>query len=423
MKRILIGLGVAAVLAVVVVVSIRNARKDKGLKVYAEKAVGSGITQVVKASGEIQPRVSVDISAHVVAKIEKLYVDEGDKVKEGQKFLDLEKDTYQAAVESWRAQVRQAETGVHQAQVSLADAEVKLKRMRHLADQGIASTEQLEAAQLARTSAELTLEAQRDALKNARANLTKAEDDLAKTTIYAPITGRVVQLNAHEGEVVISGLMNNPATKIATVADLSEILAELDVDENEIVNVHLGQQVAVTVDAVTGKTYRGRVIEVGSSGYSKASQGDVTFFKVKVLLDDADPALRPGMSVRAEIEVATHPDALVVPIQAVVERSPKEGEAAASGESAQEATETASSSSPKAPEQVIFVVADGKAVRRRVTTGLSSVTQVEITSGLEAGEQVVTGPFRTLRDLKDGAAVQIDATHHAAGEEAQESKE
>ena len=423
MKRVLIGIGVAAVLAVVVVFSIRNARKDKGVKVYAEKAVRSGITQVVKASGEIQPRVSVDISAHVVAKIEKLYVDEGDKVKAGQKFLDLEKDTYQAAVESWRAQVRQAETGVHQAQVSLADTEVKLERMRRLADQGIASTEQLEAAQLSKTSAQLTLEAQRDALKNARANLTKAEDDLEKTTIYAPITGRVVQLNAHEGEVVVSGLMNNPATKIATVADLSEILAELDVDENEIVDVHLGQQVTVTVDAVTGKTYRGHVIEVGSSGYTKASQGDVTFFKVKVLLDDADPQLRPGMSVRSEIEVATHPDALVVPIQAVVERSPKEGEAPAAGESAQGASAEGATTSSEAQVQVVFVVKGGKAERRRVATGLSSVTQVEITSGLEAGEMVVTGPFRTLRDLEDGAAVQVDTTHHAAGEEAQESKE
>ncbi len=422
MKRVLIGIGVVAVLGLVLFASIRHARTEKGVKVYTEAAARSGITQVVKTSGEIQPRVSVDISAHVVAKIEKLYVDEGDRVKAGQKFLELEKDTYQAAVDGWRAQVRQAETGVHQGQVSLADARVKLERMRHLADEGIASTEQLEAAELAETSAGLTVEAQRDALNNARANLSKAEDDLAKTTIYAPITGRVVQLNAHEGEVVISGLMNNPATKIATVADLSEILAELDVDENEIVDVHLGQQVTVTVDAVAGKTYRGRVIEVGSSGYTKAGQGDVTFFKVKVLLDEADPALRPGMSVRAEIEIATHPEALVVPVQAVVERPPEEGEAA-TGESEQPAAETGASTEGPKTVQVVFVVAGGKAERRRVTTGLSSVTQVEITSGLEAGETVVTGPFRTLRDLEDGAAVKIDTARHEGGEDTKKSKE
>ncbi len=423
MKRALIGIGVAAVLALVVFFSIRSARTEKGVKVYAEAATRSGITQVVKASGEIQPRLSVDISAHVVAKIEKLYVDEGDRIQAGKKFLELEKDTYQASVESWRAQVRQAATGVHQAEVSLADAEVKLQRMHHLAEEGIATTEQLEAAELTKTSAGLTLEAQHDALRNAKANLSKAEDDLAKTTIYAPITGRVVQLNAHEGEVVVSGLMNNPATKIATVADLSEILAELDVDENEIVDVHLDQQVTVTVDAVSGKTYRGRVIEVGNSGYSKAGQGDVTFFKVKVLLDEADPALRPGMSVRAEIQVATHPDALVVPVQAVLERPPAESEKPAAGEAAQAGAEKPAAAGSETPVQVLFVVAGGKAERRRVTTGLSSVTQVEITSGLEAGEQVVTGPFRTLRDLEDGAAVRIDATKGAAGESERDSKE
>jgi HlyD family secretion protein len=403
MKRWLIGALVLLALAVVIVASIRGSRSEQGVRVYAEPVVRDAITQVVKASGEVQARVSVDLSAHVVAKIEKLYVKEGDAVRAGQPFLELEKQAFTAAVESWQAQLRQARTQVRQAEVALADAEVKLKRARRLAEEGIIAPEQLEATELARTSSQLTLQEARDRVANTQANLTKALDDLGKTTIYAPISGRVVDLSAEEGEVVVSGVMNNPATKIATVADLSELLAELDVDENEIVDVKVGQPVTVTVDAVQGRTYRGEVVEVGSSGSTRAGQGDVTFFEVDVLLEDADQRLRPGMSVRAEIEVAQSEDALVVPVQAVVERE-------IGGDAEAEADRDQGNSEGKAtgePVSVVFVVADGKAVRRSVETGLSTVTQVEVTSGVEEGEQVVTGPFRTLRDLEDGAAVRV----------------
>jgi HlyD family secretion protein len=403
MKRWLIGALVLLALAVVIVASIRGSRSEQGVRVYAEPVVRDAITQVVKASGEVQARVSVDLSAHVVAKIEKLYVKEGDAVRAGQPFLELEKQAFTAAVESWQAQLRQARTQVRQAEVALADAEVKLKRARRLAEEGIIAPEQLEATELARTSSQLTLQEARDRVANTQANLTKALDDLGKTTIYAPISGRVVDLSAEEGEVVVSGVMNNPATKIATVADLSELLAELDVDENEIVDVKVGQPVTVTVDAVQGRTYRGEVVEVGSSGSTRAGQGDVTFFEVDVLLEDADQRLRPGMSVRAEIEVAQSEDALVVPVQAVVERE-------IGGDAEAEADRDQGNSEGKAtgePVSVVFVVADGKAVRRSVETGLSTVTQVEVASGVEEGEQVVTGPFRTLRDLEDGAAVRV----------------
>jgi HlyD family secretion protein len=403
MKRWLIGALVLLALAVVIVASIRGSRSEQGVRVYAEPVVRDAITQVVKASGEVQARVSVDLSAHVVAKIEKLYVKEGDAVRAGQPFLELEKQAFTAAVESWQAQLRQARTQVRQAEVALADAEVKLKRARRLAEEGIIAPEQLEATELARTSSQLTLQEARDRVANTQANLTKALDDLGKTTIYAPISGRVVDLSAEEGEVVVSGVMNNPATKIATVADLSELLAELDVDENEIVDVKVGQPVTVTVDAVQGRTYRGEVVEVGSSGSTRAGQGDVTFFEVDVLLEDADQRLRPGMSVRAEIEVAQSEDALVVPVQAVVERE-------IGGDAETEADRDQGNSEGKAtglPVSVVFVVADGKAVRRPVETGLSTVTQVEVASGVEEGEQVVTGPFRTLRDLEDGAAVRV----------------
>jgi HlyD family secretion protein len=397
MKKVVVGIVVLLAIGAIVFFSLRGARRERGERVYAEPVERREITQVVKASGEVRARVSVDLSAHVVAKIEKLHVQEGDAVVAGQPFLELEREAFTAAAESWRAQLRQARTRVRQAEVSLADAEVKLRRARRLDEEGIVSTEQLEASELERASAELHLEEARDAVEQAQANLTKALDDLSKTTLYAPIAGRVVELNAEEGEVVVSGMMNNPATKIATIADLSELLAELDVDENEIVRVAPGQAVTVTVDALPERTYRGRVLEVGSSGATRPGQGDVTFFEVDVLLEDADERLRPGMSVRADIEVASRDAALVVPIQAVVEREPEEGGEDGDGDEEDAGEEV----------QVVFVVAGGTAHRRPVETGLSTVTLVEITAGLTESEQVVTGPFRTLRDLEDGDAVRV----------------
>lgn len=407
MKRWLIGLVVVAALVAVVLGSIYGQRGETGERVYVEPVVRREITEVVKASGEIQARVSVDISAHVVAKIDQLYVQEGQTVAAGQPFLELEKEAFTAAVDSWEAQLRQARTRVRQAEVSLADAEVKLRRAHRLSEEGIVSTEQVEAAELQRTSAELSLAEARDAVANAQASLTKARDDLSKTTLYAPIAGRVVELNAEQGEVVVSGMMNNPATKIATVADLSELLAELDVDENQIIDVTVGQDVEVTVDALPDRVYRGKIVEVGSSGSTRAGQGDVTFFEVDVLLENADDRLRPGMSVRADIQTASSAAGLVAPVQAVVERDaePAEGEVVGADETV----------------QVVFVVEDGLAVRREVETGLSTVTEVEIVSGVEEGEEVVTGPFRTLRDLEDGDAVRV--SEESSGDEDEEDED
>jgi HlyD family secretion protein len=190
--------------------------------------------------------------------------------------------------------------------------------------------------------------------------------------------------------------MNNAASVIGTIADMSEVLAEVDVDETEIVQVQSGQRAELKVDALPKRVYHGKVTEVGSSGYNRSSQPDVTFFKVKVLLDDSDRHLRSGMSVRAEIETQADKGALVVPIQAVVERPPL---GASRGDEI----------------KVVFVVAGGKAHQRKVDTGISDETRVEVIAGLRPGEQVVTGPYRSLRDLRDGDPVRIGAPAPAGG--------
>lgn len=390
MKKFIIAALVVVALAAIVFASVRKAGGQKGTKVYVEAARQEPLGQVVKASGEIDPRVKVNISAHVVGKIERLYVEEGDVIRKGQPFLDLEKEAFTAERDRWAAQLRRADTEVQQSQVSLADARNKLDRAKRLQAEGIITREQLESAQLAETSAVLRLQDSREAVEQAQANLVKAKDDLSKTTIYSPLSGRVVKLNAEEGEVVVSGTMNNAASVIGIIADLSEILANVDVDETEIVEVRPGQKATVRVDALRNRTYDGHVVEIGSSGFNKPAQPDVTFFDVEILLDDPTEDLRPGMSLRAEIETRPPSSALVVPVQAVVQREPLQ-EAEASGEE----------------ESVVFVVENGKARQQPVKTGISDETHVEILVGLKAGAQVVTGPYRALRDLQDGEAVQI----------------
>jgi HlyD family secretion protein len=250
LKKFLIAALVVVALGVIVFASIRGTRREKGTKVYFETASRRALGQVVKASGEIDPRVKVNISAHVIAKIERLFVEEGDRIEKGQPFLELEKEAFTAERDRWAAQLRRAQTEVQQSQVSLADARLKLDRARKLQAEGIITREALESAQLTETSAELSLQDAREAVEQAQANLVKARDDLGKTTIYAPLSGRVVKLNAEEGEVVVSGTMNNAASVIGTIADLSEILANVDVDETEIVEVRPGQQAVVRVDAL-----------------------------------------------------------------------------------------------------------------------------------------------------------------------------
>ncbi len=396
MKRILIIVAGLLVLGGVLAASMKAGSAKKGVRVYAEAAARRDIQQVVKATGEIDPRIKVNISAHVVAKIEKLFVNEGDWIEKGRPFLRLEQNVFVADRDQWAAQLRSAETAVRRQEVALADASSKLHRAQLLYNGGSFTAEQLENAQLAERSARLQLEEARDLVSQDRANLLRAQTDLGKTVIDAPISGQVIALNAKEGEVVVSGTMNNAASVIGTIADMSEVLAEVDVDETEIVQVQPGQRAELKVDALPKRVYHGKVTEVGSSGYNRPSQPDVTFFKVKVLLDDSDRQLRSGMSVRAEIQTQADKGALVVPIQAVVERAPL---GATGGNEV----------------KVVFVVAGGKAHQRQVGTGISDETRVEVMTGLRPGEQVVTGPYRSLRDLKDGDPVRIGTPAPASG--------
>jgi HlyD family secretion protein len=400
MKRALVTLAVLIALGGILAASmVRRNGQGRGVEVRAEKVERRAITHLVKATGQIDPRVKVNVSAHVVARIEKLHAREGEQVVAGQPFVELERDAFVAAHDRAKAQLAMAQTAVRQAEIDLADAGLKLRRTQRLRQEEVVPDEKLEGAELVESSARLKVDQAKESVSQARADLEKAEDELRKTTIFAPISGRVILLNAEVGEVVISGTMHNEASVIGVIADLSEILVEVLADETDIVQIELGQPATIDVDALPGSVYTGKVVEIGNAGVSLTTQPDVTFFRVKVLLDDPDDRLLSGMSARASIEVAGHQNALVVPIESVIYRPPENA-----AEGADEI-------------QVVFVVEDDGTVEQRpVEVGISDVTHVEIVSGVEENEQVVTGPHRVLEDLKPADPVRI-ATGEAVEEE------
>lgn len=366
-----------------------SSRDQKGERVTLHTVERQTIQKVVKARGEIDPRTKVELSAHVIAKIDKLHIEEGDDVATGEPVVELEKEAFTAARDRAAAEVEIQRSRQRQAEIEVEDTQLKLRRAERLFTEGVLSQGDLDAAHLAAKAAASSREQARGSLLQARATLEKAEDDLAKTTIYAPISGRLIELNAEEGEVVVSGTMNNPASVIGTIADLSELLAVVAVDETEIVHVSVGQPANLIVDANRTVDYNGRVVEIGNAGFHRPNQPDVTFFEVKLLFTNPDAALKAGMSVRAEIQTAEVDEALVVPVQAVVLRA---SAAAGDGGDGEEV-------------QTVLVAVDGLVEERQVETGISNITMVQITSGVEEGDRVITGPSRVLRELENGDPV------------------
>jgi HlyD family secretion protein len=395
-KRALIIGGAVIVVAAIVIYSIKSGGSDAE-KVYIEPVKTKKIEALVTAPAEINPSLKVNVGAHIVGKIERLYIKEGDMVRRGQKLIDLERPSYEAQLQRAQAELANRRIEVDRARVALATADLTYKRAVSMQNQGLSAQELFDKARLDIENARAGYASAQEGVRQAQAMLTQSQTDLSHTTIVSPIDGKVVQLNAHEGEVVVTGTMNNPASVIAVIADLAEILAEADVGETEVVGVKLGLPAKIKVDAVPDKEYQGRVVEIGSSATQRVGTGaGMRYFKVKSAISNADDRLRPGMTAQVSIITSSEPNAAAVPIQSVVERvPPKPG---------QKKTDTADDNAPK--KKYVFVVKDGVAKMTEVTTGISDTTHVAITAGLKAGDQIVTGPFRILKSLKDGAKVE-----------------
>jgi HlyD family secretion protein len=410
MKKWLIVAAAVVVLAVIVFASLRDSR-PRGEEVEVQAAETRTLSSRVKATGEITPEKKVEISAKVVGEITGLPVVEGQRVVAGQVLVQIERDLYEAARDQARAALRQAEVSVRRVEVQLADARRNLRRVRELYDQQLVSQEALDTAQLGVDTAEVEVEAQRYSVDQYRSALQRATDDLARTTIRSPMDGIVIQLDAEQGETVVPGSTNLPGSVIMTVAEMSTLLAEVEVNEVDVVDVALGQEAEVTVDALGDEPQTGRVVEIATSGRKDPALGTIRF-TVKVELDDPDPALRPSMTAKVAVLTATREDAVTVPIQAVVKRTLDEGGDEVKGSKAEGVDEV----------DVVYLIEEGEATVRAVTSGISDELHVEITEGLVAGDEVVVGPYRTLKNLHAGDAVRVDESEPGEGDEDSEAE-
>jgi HlyD family secretion protein len=399
MKKPLIIIAAAVVVAVIIFASVRGGG-TKGEPVYVEPVTQRNIQAIVTAPGEVNPKVKVNISAYIIAKIDKLYFNEGDAVKKGQRLVDLERTAYQAAYARAAAAVSNSRIEVARAKTNVATMELAYKRAMNLKQQGIQAQELFDQARQNHDNAVAAYDSANQGVAQAQALLQQAQNDLDHTTILSPMNGRAVQVNAHEGEVVIPGTMNNPGSVIAVIADLSEILVEADVGETEITGIRLNEPSKVHVDAIPDKEYDGHVAEIGSSAALKQGTGaGMRYFKVKVQFDDADERLRPGMTAQVSIITTTSGSALSVPIQSVVERVPPALAKSKTG------TDDEDENAPKS--KFVFIVKDGKVKMTEVKTGVSDTTHVALISGVTKNDTIVTGPFRTLKKLKDGDSVEV----------------
>jgi HlyD family secretion protein len=394
MKRGVIAAAIVVLIALIVFFSVRG-KGGSGEKVYAEAATPRKIESVVTAPGEVNPKFKVNISAHVIGKIDHLDFNEGDSVRRGQKLLELERLSYVAQRDRMRAELQNRRIEVIRAKAALDTAQLAYNRTMKLRQEGIQAQELYDKARLDLDNARAGYDSARQGVEQGNASLVQAENDLSYTTITSPTDGKVVQLNAREGEVVIPGTMNNPGSVIAVIADMSQILVEAEVGETEVVGIHMGLAAKVHVDAVPEKEYAGHVSEIGASAAVHAGAGSgIRYFKVKVAIDNPDERLRPGMSAQVSIVTETAGNALSVPIQSVVDRVP----------GAKSEDENADESVPK--KKYVFVVQNGKVKMTEVTPGISDATHVAV-SGIRQGDLVVTGPFRLLKKLKDGDSVEV----------------
>jgi len=397
MKKWLIGIGVPLALALIVWASLRDSG-PRGTEVEVQATELRTVSSRVKATGEITPEKKVEISAKVVGEIINLPVVEGQEIEDGQLLLEIERELYEGARNQARAALRQTEVSVRRQEVQLEDARRNMRRTKELIADGLVSQEALEAAQLGLDTAAVELEAQQHAVDQYKSALQRTEDDLARTTIRSPMNGTVIRLNAEQGETVVPGSTNLPGSVIMTVADMSVLLAEVEVSEVDVVNVALGQLAEVKVDALGTDPQTGHVVEIATSGRRDPAQGTIRF-AVKVALEDPDPALRPAMTAKVDILTATSADALTAPIQAVVTRKLDEEGGEVKGSAAKGIEDS---------DVVYLIDDDNKAQVRAVVTGVSDELYVEITEGLAEGEEVIIGPYRTLKNLNSDEAVRTE---------------
>ncbi|HUI63994.1 MAG TPA: efflux RND transporter periplasmic adaptor subunit [Bacteroidota bacterium] len=404
-KKLIIFSAIGVVIIALVLIVFLGSKKEPILPVNVEKVTSRTLTQVVTATGKIQPEVQVKISPEVSGEIVLLPVKEGYRVKKGDVLLKIKPDIYIAQRDQFRA-------GLLQAKAGLTKAEADYKRAQTLLNKGLIAQSDFDQARATYESAEAMYQ-------QSKASLDQAEESLRKTTIVSPMDGTVSQLNNQLGERVL-GTQQFQGTEVMTVADLSRMEAQVDVSENDVILVHIGDTARISIDAFPDRKVNAVVYEIANTGTSKnlGTQEEVTNFTVKMRVVDPGVVLRPGMSMTADIETMTKQNVLSVPIQSVTTRAPKmemkEGQTDGQKGTVMTAAQTQKSKNENKPKEIVFVIENGVAKAVPVKRGIASDQYVEIVDGLSEGAQVVSGSYKAInRELEDGAKVKIEEAHKA----------
>ena len=405
-NAILAGIAVIAVATVGAVVLRGN--KDELIEVQTSRVERETIVQKVNATGRIQPKTQIRISADVSAKIVALHVEEGDWVEQGQLLVELDRERYEAAVERAQANVRSAQSEARLVEQNMLKTEKDFDRSRDLVERKLEPQSALNAASAAYQVEVARYGSTLDQVDQARAALKEAQDSLSKTTIYAPMSGTISDLDKEQGEIAIGSQFQEDL--ILVVADLTAMEAQVNVDENDIVNVQLGQDAEIEVDALFGQKLKGRVYEIANTANTSAegTTNQKTEFEVKIAIEAEDISkLRPGMTASADISTQTRTDVVGVPIQCVAVRTIDQ--LTLEGEEVAEAGKRYTADRDGFVEIVFVVDGDGRAMARQVKTGIQGDELIEILSGVDEGDEVVTGSYRAISsDLGNGVQVTIN---------------
>jgi HlyD family secretion protein len=438
-KKIVIGVVVVLLLGAIAFANVKFKRTE-GIEVTTEAVQKRRLEAIVSASGKIQPKRDVNISADTMGRVTELAVNEGDRVAKGQFLLQIDPRNLRTAVQrtdasmqAARSQMEQLRLSLETARVSLKQADDNLKRQQELWKGGLTTRETLERTEndLKIRQADLRQQEQQVKTQELRmqqesATAESARFDLSKVRIESPIAGIVTRRNIEEGETVVIGTMNNAGTVLLTIADMSIIQAEVEVDETDIPTLRIGQPAKVTIDAMPNQTFTGKVTEIGNSPIQTSGQAastQATNFKVVITLDKEIAEVRPGFTCTAEITTAVRESAIGVPIQATTVREvvvdekgnivrPPAGEK----QRRRPGAATVASSTDLKPGQSlkelegVFTVKDGKAVFVPLKTGVAGDKYFEVLTGLSEGDPVITGPFASVRELADGAPVKVSTT-------------
>jgi len=452
--KVAIGVGAAAVLGGIVLFSVNQANKGVVTVQTAKVSTQDSLVALVTASGEIKPTTYTNVTAQGFGRITDILVKEGDHIKKGDKLLLQENVQATADVQAQSAAIHSSESGVQAAEASykaaqsdlisqqanLEKAKLDWERGQGLYKDGLIPKQDfdqrksayagaaaaVDSAQARTQSLKAQMEQTRSQVNQNQAVLVRTKDVLSKTTYTSPINGIVSYLPERVGDYVVPGIQNSNGSFLMTLSDMSVVTAEVKVDETDIVNVRMGQDADVTIDAVPGKVFKGKVTEIGSQAVLRSSGLTTTQtttstqeakdFKVVVTLTNPPENLRPGLSTTAKIKTAEKKNAVAIPIQALAVRTRKDLEEAAKNAKKESGTSvTLAAPPPPAPGdpkkdevQGVFVVNGKKAVFRAVETGIAGVTDIEITKGLQPGDEIVVGSYKALRTLKPESQVKVD---------------